>query len=605
MQIDTSAMFASPSRPTVQWPLLAAALSLALLVRAVYLLQAAQWPSFSVPYAGLDVELYRLLAGRVAAGDLALGDEPYWFSAPYAYWLGALYALFGKSPWTAAIANVVIGVGTVGLIYSLTLRWFASRGAAAIAAFGAALYGPYIVFDTSGLKTSLGLFLTALGLRLLLRALDRPQARNWLAAGGVLALAIWLAQGLLIVLALLVLWLLSGRLGAGALGPRRARTRVTVWLLAGVVLALAPFFLRNLLIAGEPLPFTAVGGIHLYIGNHAGASGAYSGVQQVRNNAAGHFTDAKRVAEQAAGHPLSYRQASAYWRHQALQFARDDPTAALALFAQKALLALNAYEIPNNDDYRFLVQRSGLLHAALDVGWLLPLGLAGLMLGLRGAQARMPLYLLFCGLLIGLVLTLVTWRYRLPLTLALWPAAGYAIARGAYWLKEHRWLPLGGLALLVLAGLMLTRLPLVAADKQATSLRGAEIKMQAAGQELRFRRELAAGSLDRDAAMDGWIRIAQARRNQNDWEGALRVLREGESHTGRDVRLSAAQASLLRRLGDHEQAMALQRELSRHRSPTGVRVMGADGEIRTSRTRLLNAEQRPALRQAPARAAPD
>jgi 4-amino-4-deoxy-L-arabinose transferase-like glycosyltransferase len=560
--------------PQPQWPVLAVVLVIALAARVLYLLQAAELPSFTLPYAGLDVELYQRLARQIAAGNLAIDGLPFYFCAPYAYWLGALYALFGDGPWVAPIANVSIGLGTVALLYALTLRLFGSRAAAALAALGAALYGPYLVFDSSGMKTSLGLFLTALGFWLFLHAVEHPRRRNWFIAGVVLALATWFAQPLLLVLGLLLLWLLGGRLGAQPAGDLRGRATAALLLLVGLLLVYAPFAVRNLVVTGEPLPTTAVGGIHLYIGNHAGASGAYTRVPGVRHNPMGHLVDAKRVAERATGQPLSYRAASAYWRQQAMQFAAAHPQEALALLGRKALLALNAYEIPNNASYAFLAQRSALLRLALDFGWLLPLGLAGLLLGLRGASARMPLYLLFGGLLLGLALTLVTWRYRLPLTLALWPAAGYALARGAHWIKARHWWSVAGLSLVLLAGLALSRWPVFSAEQQAEHLRSAEANMGAAGQELRLRRAFDEGSLAPDAVVDGWLRIARTRMDHHDWEGALRALQEGQSRTDQDARLGRAQIPVLQRLGEHERAMALRHELARQRSrpPTRVRV---------------------------------
>lgn len=42
-------------------------------VRVLYLLEASQFPNFAIPYAGLDADMYRHLAGRIAGGDLLLG----------------------------------------------------------------------------------------------------------------------------------------------------------------------------------------------------------------------------------------------------------------------------------------------------------------------------------------------------------------------------------------------------------------------------------------------------------------------------------------------------------------------------------------------------
>ena len=137
----------------------------------------------------------------------------------------------------------------MALVHRFTLHLFAARGAALLA---------------------------ALGFWLFLLATERPAWRRWLASSLACGLALWFVQPVLIVMALLLLWLVAGRLGARVIGAPRDRLAGALLLLAGMLVAITPFFLRNLLFSGEPVPLTAVGGIHLYIGNYARANGAYS-----------------------------------------------------------------------------------------------------------------------------------------------------------------------------------------------------------------------------------------------------------------------------------------------------------------------------------------
>ena len=66
--------------------------------------------------------------------------------------------------------------------------------------------------------------------------------------------------------------------------------------------------------------------------------------------------------------------------------------------------------------------------AAGDPRLVLPLGLAGLVLAAPCARRLLPLYALAATLVLALVVTFVTWRYRLPLVLALFPFAGHTLA---------------------------------------------------------------------------------------------------------------------------------------------------------------------------------
>ena len=185
------------------------------------------------------------------------------------------------------------------------------------------------------------------------------------------------------ILALVALLLVHPPAKKAALaGNLFARVLPVATLIAGVATTTAPFALRNFLVAKEPVFLTSTGGIHLYIGNHLGADGVYRQINGIRSNAVGHFCDARKEAEKILGKTLSAAETSSYWKKRATDFMVDEPMEFLKLAGKKALLTLSFYEIPNNENYRYVMARSDLSALFLNANIAIPLGFAGLVLAL-------------------------------------------------------------------------------------------------------------------------------------------------------------------------------------------------------------------------------
>ena len=71
----------------------------------------------------------------------------------------------------------------------------------------------------------------------------------------------------------------------------------------------------------------------------------------------------------------------------------------------------------------------------------MPLAVAGLLLALPQWRTLLPLYLFLFAALLALLLTLVTWRYRIGLVLVLWPMAAYALIRRGRRQRGDAWEP--------------------------------------------------------------------------------------------------------------------------------------------------------------------
>ena len=510
---------------------LATAVVAGLFLRLFFLMERSRFPDFSVYYPGLDGELYHLLAKRIASGDLFLGNEAYFFSPLYAYFLGGAYFLFGDSAWTARVVNVLLGTATVGLVFGYAREFFKSAAVASIAAWLVAVYGPFVVFDTSCLKASFGQFVSALSLFLIAKASKNGRMSLWLASGAALGAALHMSAFIAsFILALVALLLVHPPAKKAALaGNLFARVLPVATLIAGVATTTAPFALRNFLVAKEPVFLTSTGGIHLYIGNHLGADGVYRQINGIRSNAVGHFCDARKEAEKILGKTLSAAETSSYWKKRATDFMVDEPMEFLKLAGKKALLTLSPYEIPNNENYRYVTARSDLSALFLNANIAIPLGFAGLVLALFASpRPWVPVLYTTCAVF-SLCLLFVNWRYRLPAFLTLLPFAAYFSTRIFEFCLEKRYVK-AGCALLSALLLALSGQAAPDAKQKSAYWTDAERKMESVALQANIMDSLSAPSKGRgkDRALL-WHRLALVKSGRQDVDGAVRVLRQGLS----------------------------------------------------------------------------
>ena len=205
---------------------------------------------------------------------------------------------------------------------------------------------------------------------------------------------------------------------------------------------LGPVAARNRIAGGEFLPTTSQLGTNLYIGNNPAATGVYVPLRYGREEPAEEQQDARELAEAGAGRRLTPSEVSAWWRDRALAFAREQPGAWLRLMGRKALLTLNATEVPDAYDQYTFGDWSALLRwldRLAHFGVLLALAAAGLVLSWGRRRALWPLHALIAAYAGSVALFYVFSRYRLPLVPLLAPFAALALVEGAAHARARRW----------------------------------------------------------------------------------------------------------------------------------------------------------------------
>ncbi len=420
----------------------------ALAVRVLYLLQVRDHPLFSTLTG--DPALYHAQALDILSGS-PVPQHAYFHSSPLYPWFVALVMSVSKSLDAVRIAQIGVGVLTVFLLIQLGQRAF-SRMAAIAAGVFAALYVPFIFFEAEFLEITLVMaFVTAM-LVLLMDTAERLESSEQkepgsgagrlrtAAAGLLLGLAALGKPNLLLFAPVGAVWLATR--GFGRYGGRPSRGGANSWVRSGIVfflltgLTILPATIHNYRVEGDLIPVSSNGGINLWIGNHEGASGMFGVPPEMRLDLR---MSSEAVAERATGRDLSAGEVSDYWAGRALDFMRENPSQWLRLTARKFALFWNHYEIPNHYHLGFVKRFAPVLKVPVGTfAVVAPLGLLGLALGWRRRRAA-PLLGAFAVTFMASVLPFfITGRYRLAITAALIPAAGFALVEFWRLARERR-----------------------------------------------------------------------------------------------------------------------------------------------------------------------
>lgn len=418
--------------------------ALALAFRLVVLLQTARTPFLEV--ANIDSASYDAWAREL----VSTGWWPtrnFYQSPFYAYFLGALYAVFGDGPWAPRIVQVVLGSLTPVLTYGIGTRLF-SRRAGLVAGLLTCFYGPLVLEEVTLNKTSLLIVTAVAGVAAYLRYGPAAHAGGLAGAGLLFGLTIvGVAQWLLAFAALAVYlpWLAAAR-------PRRARTIAVATFVGACLLLVAPVVAWNSRLGGGLVLTSGGAGLNLFSGNNERATGLPSSPPGLRDIPEYEEEDARRLAERDIGRPLTSAEVDRYWSSRAWAFIRDHPGDWLALLGRKLTVLWNAYEVPDNYHYAFMrAHFIPALWVAVTLAVVGPLALVGTLLPFWRRRGVTAFYLVWLAYLVTPLVYYVRGRYRLPLAPFLAVLAGVGAERLIRAVVARRWDHLGALGMALVA----------------------------------------------------------------------------------------------------------------------------------------------------------
>jgi tetratricopeptide (TPR) repeat protein len=397
------------------WSAFLCVVGLAALVRISYTLASRHSPFFD--HLDLDSRFYDLWAKQIAGGDW-IGSEVFFMGPLYPYFLAVVYKLAGPNLLLVKLVQAGLGALTAGLTYLLGRECFGTV-AGLVAGFVAALYVPFIFYDSSILFPVLATLLNTAMLYMLCRGLRSGGVRSFLLAGILAGLSAAGNASILIFGPFLVVFLLV--FGGEAFEHRLRRAGLFV---VGVAVIVAPITIRNAVVGGDFVPLTSNAGLNLYIGNNEKSTGAY-----VKPEGLDVYTDpeGEAIAEAALGRDLKPSEVSRYWTGRALDFARTRPSEFASNLVRKLFLFWSVYEVPQIEHLPFERRYSRLLRLpSPSYGIICPLGLVGIFLALRRRREAWPLFLFTVTYSFTIVAFFVVARYRLPMVPALMVFAGHA-----------------------------------------------------------------------------------------------------------------------------------------------------------------------------------
>ncbi|MBN1605256.1 MAG: tetratricopeptide repeat protein [Polyangiaceae bacterium] len=399
-------------------------LSVAFLVRFIYLVAASKSPFFQVHVA--DALYHEQWARRILDGDIfSLKMQGVLYKAPlYPYFLALGYLFSGKSNFSPMFLQVVLSASSCLLLFLIGKSFFGAR-AAFIGALVYAFYFPSIYFSTEMEIPTVAIFLTLLSFYLLL---EGSRILSLVGSAIVFGLSLLALPTNILLLPLYVLVLLK-RQG----GTRRRVSNAVLY--ASIVLAtILPCTLRNVIAGNHPTLISANGGINLYIGNNE----RYDETATLQPGYAFEefYDEPRRVAGLA-----SFADRDAYWYKKARDFIAKHPGQEATLLLKKLVLYFADYEIYRNTDSYYAKDHSIYRNIPfVPSSWILAAGLIGLIVAIH---ARRHLELgAFCILqALPCLVFFVVDRYRLP-SMGVWAVfSGFFVTFVADAVKGRAWRP--------------------------------------------------------------------------------------------------------------------------------------------------------------------
>jgi Tfp pilus assembly protein PilF len=214
-------------------------------------------------------------------------------------------------------------------------------------------------------------------------------------------------------------------------------------------------------------------------GNNPKAEGVFRTPDGTGVGLEAQIADSRAIAEAAAGRSLRPSEVSAYWSGRARDFIREHPGSFVALSARKLLLAFDARELSDLQDYG----SAGRFNPLMTLPWpsfalLGPLVLAGLFLA-PVPRYRWCLVLWIVTYLAGLATFFVNARYRLPMLSVWFVVAALSLCALARDVREHAWRSLVTWGVALAVAFWITRLALVPIDPARDYVNAANLRLDA------------------------------------------------------------------------------------------------------------------------------
>jgi len=338
---------------------------IALTTRLLYVAEAQNNPFHTVLM--FDSQTYWTLADDLLKHGL-LYTKTYINGPLYVYFLAAFKLTLGQSLLYVMLFQAILGAATCCILYAMGCEFFDEK-VGLIASIIAAVYGPLIFYTAVVLTEPILIFINTLLVYAAMKAYSTSSRQYWLATGVLVGLSAWGKPNILILLPALTLLTI--------IRPNKKKARNTlVWMWLGAALLLTPLTARNIMTGSFALSSSSFG-YSLYIGNNPKANGLFIPLNELFPSSG----EALYVVD--SGQSVDFDGALA---KKATEYVIQNPVGWLKLMFDKTMLYLNAYEIPDIENYNIEVNETILKYTITSMALIAPLGLLGMLMNIRKQQ---------------------------------------------------------------------------------------------------------------------------------------------------------------------------------------------------------------------------
>ncbi len=353
-----------------------------------------------------------------------------------AYLMALLYKVISPNPLVFRIFNILISTITCLLFYGIG-KTLANRTVGLIACFFSALYGPFIFFSFTLLKTSLAVFLFSTAVYFFLLNLKNASKLRTLGIGVAIGLLLNVRPNVIFVLVFLplaLIWYWRWKFP-------RFKNIVSILLLffLGLGISVGPFMVMKYKTTGE-ISLTATGGFNLYLANNLQNPYPYYrpvpfAVSTPSKQATQFIIEASRVT----GEKLTPGEASDYFAREVFKSASEEPFLFAKKLFLKCLALFNRYESADNYHVGFMSNYIRLFKFPFPAYWaILPLGMIGFAATIKNSVKSRAMAGIFLMYGVTLIIFFTNVRIRMPLLVILIPMAALGLQFLLSYIRERR-----------------------------------------------------------------------------------------------------------------------------------------------------------------------
>ncbi len=339
------------------------------------------------------------------------------YQAPlYPYIISSLYSLFGSSLVVVYVAQMLIGILSVLLVYFVARKYF-SEAAALLSSFLFALYPSAIFFESKILPETLSIFV-ALVLLFIMARCNGTNLFFALLAGVVLGLLTLLRPNMLLLFPLFFFWILFSKRdvndpsGKQVVVKRKLKILPAVIFCAGMFAVIFPVTIRNFRVSGEFVLISLNGGVTFCQANNPYAKGVFTPLPGFSGDIMQQRLEERYYAQAQEKKNLSDPEVSRFWFRKGLEFIRENPLGALILEGKKFFYFFDNYE--HSLEYSFEIEKKYTRNIAfLPFGILIAFAILGL-IGTYPWRGKLPLVFYLGVQFLTVMIFYMSSRYRLP-----------------------------------------------------------------------------------------------------------------------------------------------------------------------------------------------